>query len=189
MDYDTVSPYTVDYASFDVSDVADDPPEKLSAEAQCLVDVMSSLQAKKQRLSELLGDITETQKSIDASFPEFEDVKTRVDDLMIKYSLPKMNFDDIRNKIQEHVIFQRARLHTLQPERDTLAADIGMIEKTLGSVVENSTSTCSVCYENKANVALKPCGHVYCETCVSRIDTRRCPKCRDLINGQIKLYF
>ena len=190
MDYDTIaSPYTLDYAYFDVSDVADDPPEKLSAEAQCLVDVMSSLQTKKSKLSELLGDITETQKSIDVGFLEFEDVKTRVDELTTKYSLPKMNFDHVRDKIQEHMIFQRSRLHTLQPERDILVKEIGMIEKTLGSAVEKSSNTCSICYENKANVALKPCGHVYCETCVSRIDTRRCPKCRDLIDGQIKLYF
>jgi L-lysine 2,3-aminomutase len=136
-----------------------------------------------------LNDITEVQKSIDTSFLEFEDVKSRVDVLTSKYSLQKMDFDGVRDKIQEHVIIQRARLQKLQPERDTLAADIGMIEKTLGSLVEKSSSTCSVCYERQANVALKPCGHVYCEACVSRIHTRTCPKCRDLINGQIKLYF
>lgn len=188
MDYDTIaSPYTLDYASFD-SVSADDPPEKLPAEAQCLVDVLRSIATKKSRLSELVDEIGDIQKSIDVSFSEFEDAKARVDKLTTKYSVPKINFDALRDQIQEHTIAQRARLQELQPERDTLAADIGMIEKTMGSLVEKSSS-CSVCYERQANVALKPCGHVYCETCVSRIDTRRCPKCRDLINGQIKLYF
>lgn len=188
MDYDTASPYSLEYTAFD-SITDDDPPEKLSAEAQCLVDVVSSLQTKKSKLNELVGDITEVQKSIDTSFLEFEDIKTRVDVLTSKYSLPKMEFDDVRDKIQEHVIIQRARLQKLQPERDTLAADIGMIEKTLASVVEKSSSMCSVCYERQANVALNPCGHVYCEACVSRIYTRTCPKCRNVIDGRMKLYF
>ena len=174
-----------------------DLPQKLSPEAQCVMDALHSVQIKKQRLHTLINEITEIQKSVDAALPEFEDVRDRVNaltakyvnTLTAKYEYTTMDFDILKKKLEMHVTFQRARLQELQPERDTLAADIGMIEKSLASVVEKSSNTCSVCYDRKAEVALKPCGHVYCESCVARIDTRRCPKCRDLINGQLKLYF
>lgn len=201
------SEYRLDYASFDsdigcsndidnnridnnrIDDNRIDLPQKLSPEAQCVMDALHSVQIKKQRLHTLINEITEIQKSVDAAFPEFEDVRDRVNALTAKYEYTTMDFDILKKKLEMHVTFQRARLQELQPERDTLAADIGMIEKSLASVVEKSSNTCSVCYDRKAEVALKPCGHVYCESCVSRIDTRRCPKCRDLINGQLKLYF
>lgn len=53
-------------------------------------------------------------------------------------------------------------------------------------------TTCSICYKNKINILLEPCGHIcLCEQCLSELGnySKYCPICRQSINNSKKIYF
>jgi hypothetical protein len=51
-----------------------------------------------------------------------------------------------------------------------------------------SEGECIVCWEDKACVALSPCGHVcLCETCAPQ--QRQCPVCRSDVSCTLRVYF
>jgi len=53
-------------------------------------------------------------------------------------------------------------------------------------------TTCSICYKNKINILLEPCGHIcLCEQCLSELGnySKYCPICRQAINNSKKIYF
>lgn len=59
---------------------------------------------------------------------------------------------------------------------------------TVGTNSNYDRYLCTVCFENKYDVAaLFPCGHVYCCTCSSRL--AKCPCCRKIVSLKLKLYF
>ena len=46
---------------------------------------------------------------------------------------------------------------------------------------------CKICYENKIDLAIIPCGHVLCSKCLQ--NQHVCPYCRTKINNIQQLYF
>jgi Zinc finger, C3HC4 type (RING finger) len=49
--------------------------------------------------------------------------------------------------------------------------------------------TCSICTENLIDTFVDPCGHVFCERCISRtVNKTNCPGCRTIINGIKRIY-
>ena len=46
---------------------------------------------------------------------------------------------------------------------------------------------CKICYVNKINLVIIPCGHVFCRKCLQTQNV--CPYCRTKINNIQKLYF
>jgi hypothetical protein len=56
--------------------------------------------------------------------------------------------------------------------------------------VTDEEHTCFICYENKADIAMVPCGHGgQCHTCARRLLNmdRRCPMCRATVMGVVFL--
>ena len=53
--------------------------------------------------------------------------------------------------------------------------------------INNESLLCSICYENKINCANIPCGHTFCERCVSKGDNK-CAMCREPVHNYLKIY-
>jgi len=57
----------------------------------------------------------------------------------------------------------------------------------------NPTLLCFTCHEGQITHCFAPCGHSFCETCVSRVSVGKanaiCFMCRANVTGKIKLYF
>lgn len=49
-------------------------------------------------------------------------------------------------------------------------------------------SKCKICYTNKVNICLNPCGHLFCEECLKECRTSNCSICRKPINSKIKIF-
>jgi hypothetical protein len=45
---------------------------------------------------------------------------------------------------------------------------------------------CDVCLDNKKIIAFGPCGHVWCNSCASKVDT--CPLCNARITSRLRIY-
>lgn len=46
---------------------------------------------------------------------------------------------------------------------------------------------CKLCLDADARFHFRPCGHLCCETCASRVTT--CPVCRANIDEKLKIYY
>merc|ERR1712087_334945 len=46
-----------------------------------------------------------------------------------------------------------------------------------------TTVQCPICLETAPGVALMPCGHTVCRTCVANVMGKPCPSCRQHISG------
>ena len=54
---------------------------------------------------------------------------------------------------------------------------------------DKPTHKCSVCYMRERTHAIVPCGHVFCELCVTRCQTRnQCFVCRGEPTGILKVF-
>ena len=54
---------------------------------------------------------------------------------------------------------------------------------------EKPTNKCSVCYMRRRSHAIVPCGHFFCEACVTRCQTRnQCFVCRGEPSGVLKVF-
>jgi len=52
--------------------------------------------------------------------------------------------------------------------------------------LKNNKNLCSICYENKINICCIPCGHTYCDICIS--NTKNCYNCRSSITRINKIF-
>lgn len=164
--------------------------------------VVKLFRDKKQRLADVMDEIAATQQIIDSGLSEFDDVKARVHALLLKFpSDNPVDFDHLKARIDAMLDEKRAHLQRIQPERDVLVRELaamtsGMAEMSsvLSAVLSNNAdivSKCSVCYENRVNVVLLNCGHVFCDTCSARFSEQfyGCPACRQPIVRIQKLFF
>lgn len=92
--------------------------------------------------------------------------------------------------------FQKADVHIADTSQsvdkinDELAVLYDFISTAAKEIIpeENRTQNmCTVCIEKSINRACVPCGHTFCEGCITQIKT--CPMCRQSIKETIKLFF
>jgi len=53
---------------------------------------------------------------------------------------------------------------------------------------KKASCLCNICDENKINICLIPCGHTFCNVCLSKTIGNLCPYCRENINFHNKLF-
>ena len=58
--------------------------------------------------------------------------------------------------------------------------------KSIDCEKKESDLICDVCMERNKDHALVPCGHLYCLTCIKKVD--KCPECRDVYKSVLKIF-
>mmetsp|Transcript_30205 Transcript_30205/g.29884 ORF Transcript_30205/g.29884 Transcript_30205/m.29884 type:complete len:277 (+) Transcript_30205:337-1167(+) len=71
------------------------------------------------------------------------------------------------------------------PDSSQLPSVISSSEKETSESVVDDTA-CKVCFSRELNVACYPCGHMFCDFCVSK--SHNCPICRKYVQDLVKLY-
>ena len=51
----------------------------------------------------------------------------------------------------------------------------------------NPNYLCNICFENRCNIVLNPCGHMYCQNCFNK-ENKICHMCRKPVKDIIKIY-
>jgi hypothetical protein len=118
-----------------------------------------------------------------------------------QFKLLQKEEDELRQQID--VIEQRliAYRKQLASQMEAIKTDVSSEINTMSSNLANSTigklnsslksmddNMCQVCYDNKINIVLEPCGHLFiCDECYSAIPNS-CPYCRAPVNKTIKVY-
>ncbi|AUF82502.1 RING-finger domain-containing protein [Tetraselmis virus 1] len=97
----------------------------------------------------------------------------------------------------EYVTVERNNVFVSTPTNSNFkqsSSDINKVFEDLQKKYEESQEqleqelNCSICYVNKKDHAIIPCGHVFCESCIKRSGNTWCPSCRKIIQRSIKLF-
>ena len=103
-----------------------------------------------------------------------------------------ISYEDLVKRMHEksrEVDVHISKLKKVNNELRDRAATVLDTLKTLVGSVNDTPKSCNVCYSRPRNYCVLPCGHVYCESCANRAQTRgRCFTCRSTISQIVKIY-
>lgn len=111
-----------------------------------------------------------------------------VDDIMINIECKKTERDALNGRIADtlteiNTLKNIIRSDNLDNEDETPVIDTEL----------NPALLCFTCHEGQITHCFNPCGHSFCEKCVSRVNlygsNAICFMCRAKVTGKIKLYF
>jgi len=79
---------------------------------------------------------------------------------------------------------------TFEPEKPTISP-LEQVNLKLQAQVEELTAKllCPLCCSNEKNAALDPCGHLFCERCLTQTFTAICPVCRTAYTRKLNVFF
>lgn len=124
--------------------------------------------------------------------------KTELDDSkieeIIQASISNMNNRkkaQLRERQREILELQHRRNQLLQQEADMyrIQFENRNINNTVNTIslskltelmkkVENNNEPCPICFENKEELEITLCGHIFCKKCIESIKNNKCPMCR-----------
>lgn len=111
-----------------------------------------------------------------------------MDDIIVNIECKKTERDNLNNKITNtlteiNTLKNIIRSDNLDNETETPVIDTEI----------NPALLCFTCHEGQITHCFNPCGHSFCEKCVSRVNlygsNSICFMCRAKVTGKIKLYF
>lgn len=105
-------------------------------------------------------------------------VVSAVNDLLSRLNLSlNTSFEDL---LAENLRLQ----HRLEQAEEGRRVASAQIETAIREKKEAQDSlVCAICLENNVDCVLIPCGHIYCNECVSRLPRPSCPICRHAISS------
>ena len=96
---------------------------------------------------------------------------------------------DIRkNKVQEKYKKIKKTIKLVDDKFSELFETNQDIAKKFVDNGMNDKVTCKICYTNKVNTCINPCGHLFCDMCLNNLADNSCPLCRNNMIGKIKIY-
>jgi hypothetical protein len=103
----------------------------------------------------------------------------------IKYSKIKeielLNYS-INNLQTQLLVLKKMKGETTQNIENSKRELINSIKKEI-----NPDLLCSICFENRVDTVLTPCGHTFCLECLG--NTNECYSCRGTIQSKHRIYF
>jgi hypothetical protein len=103
---------------------------------------------------------------------ELNNLNFAIESLKSNYAIEKKNLDELL-KIKKNLT-----LFLKQNESDY----ISNIKKQI-----NPDLLCNICYENRINLVLNPCGHIFCDNCFKNSE-KTCYICRKCVVNSIKIF-
>ena len=124
--------------------------------------------------------------------------KTELDDSkieeIIQASISNMNNRkeaQLRERQREILELQQRRNQLIQQEADMyrIQFENRNINNTVNTIslskltelmkkVETNSEPCPICFENKEELEITLCGHIFCKKCIENIKNNKCPMCR-----------
>jgi len=148
--------------------------QKLNQQTQRIEEMVRSTQLLLTTISEHESKIT-SQQIIIQNLEKKQLPKSLTDpDLLKSYSL-----DDLE---KEGALLSQFQVDVRQAKEKV--QDAINVKKVEAEVIEQNT--CSICFEHPRTVAIIPCGHVFCKTCVHQLQP--CPLCRTKRVGWLPLH-
>ena len=92
--------------------------------------------------------------------------------------------------VSNNYIIEKKNLDNLIKIKNNLTTYIKMNENNyidnLKKII-NPDLLCNICYENRCNIVLNPCGHIFCDKCFTN-NNLTCFVCRKSVDNCIKIF-
>ena len=161
-----------------------DQLEKVNIEFKKVLNELSKSNEKLRELfyrnKGLLGFEGDFIEDIHATLNEnetYKNINKKVSEIEIKKNLTREKYHKIQKTIKL-VDNKFVELFETNQELAKKFVDNGMNDKV----------TCKICYTNKVNTCINPCGHLFCNMCLNNLTDNSCPLCRNNIVSKIKVY-
>jgi len=96
--------------------------------------------------------------------------------------------DIMKNKVQEKYTKIKKTIKLVDSKFSELFETNQDIAKKFVDNGMNDKVTCKICYTNKVNTCINPCGHLFCDMCLNNLTDNSCPLCRNNMISKIKIY-
>lgn len=123
---------------------------------------------KDNEIKDLIEDIKLKDNEIKKLIIYNHDKDERISILERDGKFKEILFQEMNSKFQEYKNLTKIKI--LKLEND----------------IKSNDNLCSICYENKINICCIPCGHTYCDRCIS--NAVNCYSCRSHIIRTNKIY-
>jgi hypothetical protein len=116
-----------------------------------------------------------------------------------KYNSSSLNatFDELISSLENAAVLHRRamdKLASLQKAEEKLMSEVNerRLRRTLDisqrEEIRQELEQCVICYSEKKNVVIVPCGHCFCNTCALRMG-ERCGFCREMVHDVVAMKF
>lgn len=176
-----------------------------SLRVRALVDDFKNLRQYHKYLTDEIRTIETTIRSLEKSQQKFEVFLEEYTNQILHHGiLSQEEFEELQAKQKEHRQVQRKATEKCLAQYKEQATSLYAKDKT---TVENMASyteflrltaeeiqgaplrgACSVCYEAESNHCLVPCGHTFCESCLTKNQSQTCMACRTPIEKKVKMF-
>lgn len=161
--------------------------ENLDSDKEC--DDMNNLIQKFK--IKVLDKYSEYQQ-IENNFQKLSNILTQIDDLNVNLKIHNQQLKQYNLDLDKYSILQE----TCKNHYDNCLKNLKQIKKELKHLLHQSKQVtnlenvriCPICLSNEVNVALNPCGHTFCNSCIEKNSTNICSICRQMF-VPIKLFF
>ncbi len=161
----------VGYRSKEVIDVYDRMLKKLVKDNKDLTEFDREMQKIAKEYDEISNLIKQTEKIVQEN--DGNNVENSMREYLDKF-ISKQELTDKILKYQE--LYQRCQFNK-------------MILDMMNQKQQANQNTCKICYTNSIDHAIIPCGHTFCQTCISQAVLSTCPVCRGSIDKKQKIFF
>lgn len=102
------------------------------------------------------------------------------------------NINFAKENIQNTYIIEKQKLDNLIKIKDNLSSIIKSREQFYINELKkkiNPDLLCNICFENRCNIVLNPCGHIFCDNCwIKKEKENICFVCRKDVINSIKIF-
>ena len=138
-----------------------------------------------------------SKKKIDLDKPRLEINYYKDGTLVINKALEKELIKSIKNKKLKEIELLNYSINNLSIQNTILDKMISekhsMLESTKREFIDNLNRNvnpellCQICFDNRINLILTPCGHTFCDKCFTD-DMNICFNCRNTVQSIFKMY-
>lgn len=112
---------------------------------------------------------------------------------VIKYAINNIQTTETADKLREIYTdkLEEVDIEGLSETAAVLAGECKLMKRILVDTNADQFNkfTCSICTDRLVDTFIDPCGHVFCEQCISKtINKTTCPGCRTTINGIKRIF-
>ena len=92
--------------------------------------------------------------------------------------------------LKNNYIIEKKKLDEILEIKNNIYSFLKSNEKKYKDDLEkkvNPNYLCNICFDNRCDIVLSPCGHMYCHNCFKK-ENKICHICRKPVNDIIKIY-
>jgi len=150
-----------------------------------------SLKRKREELKSVKKEIRDAQDQLADLYQELTHIKETLSEETSKYRAMTKSQEELM-EILESSVLKKQRL--IQKENEQTVAKLIRIKDEVSAMVIDlpkiMTNQCTICYSNRADTCIDPCGHVFCKSCSETYNkkTKKCMVCKGKVKKLMKVY-